>query len=177
MTIKSEMAGLLLSELIGLGRKQIRSSEKADFIVESARQLFGKEVDTKEPAAKLLATLREPLLKEIDNFGQRMADEAVKSIDAIQPEVASRTFLQCYGELKGGAKVAVWLQVFISLIATIFFNYNVFTAETVSEDMMLLGLVVPVAALLALCVLPIKTVAYSVVKYGAVAAEARLSKK
>lgn len=176
MTIKSEMAGVLLSELIGLGRKQIRSSEKADFIVEAARSLFGKEVDTKEPAAKLLATLREPLLAEIDGFGQRMADEAVKSVDAIRPEVANRTFLQCYGELAGGAKVAVWAMVFISLIATCFFNYNVYTAAEVSEDMMLLGLVVPVAALLALCVLPIKSVAYTVVKYSTDVAAARVRK-
>lgn len=177
MTIKSELAGVLLSELIGLGRKQIRSSDKADFIIEATRSLFGKEVDTKEPAAKLLATLREPLLNEIDGFGKRMADEAVKSLDAIGPEVASRTFLQCYGELKGGAKVAVWVMVFVSILATCFFNYNVYTAPSPSEDMMLLGLVVPVTALLALCVLPIKTVAYNVIKYSSDVAELRLRKK
>ncbi len=176
MSIQREAAGVLLSELISLGQKQIRRSEKADFIVEMSQKLFGKEVDTKESAQKILASLREPLLKEIDGFGNRMADEAVNAVDAIQPEIANRTFLQCYGDLKGGAKIAVWMMVMLSTLATCYFNYNVYSAVEPSEDMMLLGLVVPVAALLALCVLPIKSVAFSVIKYSSVAVESRIRK-
>tara|TARA_Y100001956_G_C4085233_1_gene170318 strand:+ start:232 stop:762 length:531 start_codon:yes stop_codon:yes gene_type:complete len=176
MSIQSEAAGILLSELIALGRKQIRSSEKADFIVEASQKLFGKEVDTKESAQKLLASLREPLLREIDGFGNRMADEAVNAVDAIRPEIANRTFLQCYGDLNGGAKVAVWAMVIISAIATGFFNYNVYVADEPSVDMMLLGLVIPIATLLSLCVLPIKSVAFNVIKYSSMAVESRARK-
>ena len=176
MDIRNDAAGFVLDELVTLGSKRLKTSTKATELVNTIKEKFNYDCTGKDTAQQVLAAIRTPLLDALDEFAKRTGEAAIEAIEAMEPHTAKRTFLQCYGELGGQAKFVVWLLTIFCVITTCLFNYNVYVLGTGNTDMQMLGLLVPFATLVGLCVLPVKTVAYAAMTLGSHAISSKLKK-
>lgn len=177
MDIKKEAVSLVLDGLIGLGRKKLRNTKEAAPVIEILENKFGLTVDSKMSADKALAIVRPLLVTELDEVQNRIVDHTLESIQAMEPTVAKKTFLDIYVDLPRVGQIMFMFMCCLGLLGHVFVSYYVWTMEPFDPILGLLTIAFPSFAVVGLGILPIKTVAFAVVDAGSASLRYAMRKK